>query len=62
MTKTILREQKIDAFPEQLQKTFHFLSISSNYFLIGSANYKNFLYQSDFDLNEQYKASDSKDV
>ena len=41
---------------------FHLLSISSNYFLIGSANYKNFIYSSDFDLNEKYKAKDTPSV
>jgi hypothetical protein len=53
--KVILKENNIQNFPEQLQDIFHLLSISSNYFLIGSAKYKNFLYSNDYDLNEKYK-------
>lgn len=57
-----LYKQSMEAFPEQIQDIFHLLSISSNYFLIGSAQYKNFLYSSDYDLNETYKSKDTKQV
>jgi hypothetical protein len=62
MAKPILKEHKLSDFPQQIQDIFHFLSISSNYFLVGSADYKNFLYSSDYDLNERYKANDTQTV
>jgi len=60
--KAILKKQSLNNFPKAITDIFHLLSISGNYFLIGSANYKNFLYSADFDLNEIYKSKDTKTV
>lgn len=60
--KVILKTQSLENFPEDLQKAFHFLSIFSNYFLVGSAQYKNFIYSSDYDLNEKFKCKDTTSV
>jgi hypothetical protein len=49
-------------YPKVLQKYFHQMSISSSYDIIGSSHYKNFLYNNDYDLNEYYKAPDTKKV
>jgi hypothetical protein len=60
--KIKLESHKLSDYPQEIENIFHFLSISSNYFLIGSASYKNFLYSSDYDLNERYKAKDTETV
>ncbi len=60
--KVKLIKHNLNDFPQQLQDIFHFLSISSNYFLVGSADYKNFILSADFDLNERYKANDTPTV
>jgi hypothetical protein len=62
MSRNILKQQNINSFPTDVQHIFHFLSISTNYFLIGSASYKNFIYSNDYDLNERYKAKDTATV
>ena len=57
-----LSEQKINDYPKELQKYFHQMSISSEFEIIGSSHYKNFLYSNDYDLNEYYKAKDTPQV
>ena len=58
----LLSEQTINDYPEELQKYFHQMSISSEFEIIGSSHYKNFLYSNDFDLNEYYKAKETPHV
>ncbi len=60
--KVVLKQQLLDNFPEELQKVFHFLSISTNYSLIGSSSLRNMIYNNDFDLNEIYKTNETKNV
>jgi len=57
-----LTTQKISDYPEELQNYFHQMSISSEFEIIGSSHYKNFLYSNDYDLNEYYKAKDTPQV
>jgi hypothetical protein len=58
-----LSEQKIGDFSKDLQKYFHHqISISSEFEIIGSSHYKNFLYSNDYDLNEYYKAKETPHV
>lgn len=60
--RTKLIKQNINNFPQELQKVFHFMNISTSINLIGSSNYKNFLYIGDYDLNDYYKTSDTKNI
>ncbi len=48
--------------PNQLQDVFHFMSISSDYSLVGSSSYKTFLYNNDYDLNEYYRRKDTPKI
>ena len=57
-----LKIQKDNDFPQELQKLFHFMDISSNFKLIGSSQYKNFLYSSDYDLNDYFKSNNTTNV
>jgi hypothetical protein len=57
-----LKAQDMENFPEQLQDVFHFLSISTNYSLIGSSSWKNTMYNNDFDLNELYESKDTNHI
>lgn len=60
--KVILKQQELKNFPSELQDVFHFLSISTDYSLIGSSSYRNINYNNDFDLNEIYTTKDTKDI
>lgn len=57
-----LKEKPLSAFPKKLQEYFHKISISSDFNIIGSSSYKNFLYNNDYDLNEYYKAKDTPTI
>jgi hypothetical protein len=60
MTK--LENQSLNNFPESLQEYFHKMSIGSEFNIIGSSSYKNYLYNNDFDLNEYYKSKETSTV
>lgn len=57
-----LKVQPMKNLPEQLQDVFHFLSISTNYALIGSSSWRNSLYNNDFDLNELYQTKETAHI
>ena len=46
-----LTSQHINDYPDVLQKAFHNISITSDFEIIGSSHFKNFLYPNDYDLN-----------
>jgi hypothetical protein len=54
--------QKINNYPKELTEYFHKMSISSQYDIIGSSHYKNFIYNNDYDLNEYLKIKDTPSV
>jgi hypothetical protein len=57
-----LKIQNINDYPEQLQEYFHRMTIGSDFNIIGSSHYKNFLYSNDFDLNENYACKDTPSI
>lgn len=56
MVKSILKTHNLNNYPDELQDLFHFMSISSNFDILGSSQYKNFIFNSDYDLNDHYKS------
>jgi hypothetical protein len=58
-----LIEQTENNFNDKLVDVFHFLTVyNSHYFLVGSSNLRNILYNNDYDLNQQFNVLDTKEI
>jgi hypothetical protein len=58
-----LIEQTENNFNNKLVDVFHFLTVyNSHYFLAGSSNLRNILYNNDYDLNQQFNVLDTKEI
>lgn len=58
-----LKEQNESFLNSKLTNVFHFLELSGSHtFLIGSSKYRNIIYSNDYDLNENLKITDTKQI